>query len=122
MDITEGTDAVLKVRLLQVGAAAGLFATLTLRLHDGTGERLPGLTREQSGGLGFELSVEFSRTAQMTRLEQGHMQMQVVLRVVGRFCDRTHGLPDLEAEIPERIEDGFDERLRGGGMPWNEHQ
>ena len=50
------------------------------------------------------------------------MQMQVVLRVVGRFRDRTHGLPDLEAEIPERIEDGFDERLRGGGMPWNEHQ
>ena len=58
----------------------------------------------------------------MPRLEQGDMQMQVVLRVVGRFRDRTHGLPDLEAEIPERIEDGFDERLRGGGMPWNEHQ
>ena len=46
LDIAESTDAVLKVRLLQVGAAAGLFATLTLRLHDGTGERLPGLTRK----------------------------------------------------------------------------
>ena len=46
LDVTEGTDAVLKVRLLQVGAAAGLFATLTLRLHDGTGERLPGLPRK----------------------------------------------------------------------------
>ena len=50
------------------------------------------------------------------------MQMQIVLRVVGRFCDRTHRLPDLEAEIPERVEDGFDKRLRGGGMTGHEHQ
>ena len=50
------------------------------------------------------------------------MQMQVVLGVIGRFRDRPDGLPDLEAEIPERIEDGFDERLRGGGMTGHEHQ
>ena len=50
------------------------------------------------------------------------MQMQVVLRVVGRFRDRTHGLSDLEAEIPKRVEDGFDKRLRGGGMTGHEHQ
>ena len=50
------------------------------------------------------------------------MQMQVVLGVVGRFRDRADRLPDLEAEIPERVEDGFDERLRGGGMSGDEHQ
>ena len=50
------------------------------------------------------------------------MQMQVVLGIVGRFRDRADGLPDLETEIPERIEDGFDERLRSGGVTGNEHQ
>ena len=50
------------------------------------------------------------------------MQMQIVLRVVGRFRDRTHRLPDLEAEIPERVEDGFDKRLRGSRMSGDEHQ
>ena len=48
--------------------------------------------------------------------------MQVVLGVVGRFRDRTDGLADLQAEIPKRIKDGFDERLRGGGVARYEHQ
>ena len=44
LDVAEGTDAVLEVRLLQVRAAAGLLTTLTLGLDDRAGERFPSLT------------------------------------------------------------------------------
>ena len=58
----------------------------------------------------------------MTRLEQRDMQMEVVFGVIGRLGDGTNGLAYLEAEIPERIKDGFDERLGGGGVSRYEHQ
>ena len=58
----------------------------------------------------------------MPRLEQGDVQVQVVLGVIGGFRDRANGLAHLQAEIPERIKDGLHERLRRGGMPGNQHQ
>ena len=122
LDVAEGADAVLEVGLLQVGAAPGFLATLALRLDDLPGERLPRLPREQGGRLGFELGVELGRAAQVTRLEQGHVQMKVVLREVGRLGDRPDRLPDLQAEIPERIQDRLDEGLGRGGVTRHEHQ
>ena len=58
----------------------------------------------------------------MTRLQQRDMQVQVILRVVGRLGDGPDRLPDLEAEIPEGIQDRFDQGFRGGGMTRHEHQ
>ena len=58
----------------------------------------------------------------MTRLEQGHVQVQVVLGVVGRLGDRPDRLADLQAEIPEGIEDRFDEGLGRRGMTRHQHQ
>ena len=122
LDVTEGADAVLEVRLLQVSAAAGFLASLALRLDDRTGERLPRLPREERRRLGLELGEEFGRAAQMTRLEQGHVQVQVVLRVVRRFGDRPDRLADLEAEIPERIKDRLDQGFGRRGVTGHEHQ
>ena len=58
----------------------------------------------------------------MTRLEQGHVQVQVVLGVVGRLGDRPDRLADLQAEIPERIEDRFDEGFGRRGVTRHQHQ
>lgn len=69
LHVAQGADAVLQVRLLQVGAAAGLLAALALRLDDGARERPPGLAREERGGLGLELGVEFRRPAQAAGLK-----------------------------------------------------
>ena len=58
----------------------------------------------------------------MTRLKQRDMEMQVFLGVLGGFGDRTDRLADLEAEVPERIEDRLDQGLGRGGVPRHEHQ
>ena len=122
LDVAEGADAVLQIGLLEVSAAAGLLASLALGLDDRAGERLPCLTGKQRRGLGFELGEEFRRAAQVTGLEQGDVQVQVILRVVGRFGDRADRLADLQTEIPERIEDRFDEGLGRGGVARHEDQ
>jgi len=58
----------------------------------------------------------------MAGLEQGDMQVQVVLGVVAAFGDGTDRLADLQAEIPQRIEDDLDEGFVRGGVARHQHQ
>ena len=58
----------------------------------------------------------------MTGLEQGDVQVQVVLGVVRGLGDRADGLAHLEPEVPERIQDRLHERIGGRGMARDEHE
>ena len=58
----------------------------------------------------------------MTRLEQGYVQMEVVLGIVGALGDGPYRLANLQAQIPKRIKDRLDEGRGGRRMTRDEHK
>ncbi len=64
----------------------------------------------------LELAEQRFLTPQITRLEQAGADRQIRFRLAQALLDRARRLPDPELEVPQQIEQQFDDLLGVGGL------
>ena len=63
-----------------------------------------------------QLVIERPVAGEIARLQNGGADGHVAARLPDRFIDRAGGMADLQAHVPQRVEDGFGDLLAPGGL------
>jgi hypothetical protein len=109
MDITQGTDPVLQVRLEQVcGGAGGVGAPQSI-LSQSVGERFDDHGLED--GLMRSLRAP-TVTTNMSDVQHRRLRVQLRCRRCGAAPGRSNGVSDLVPTVPERIQHRIRKRSR----------
>ena len=111
MQVAQAALAVLDIGLDQVTRLAGAPVTLLALGKLGSDEFRAGALHHRLVELRHQLIVELAVAGQEARLEQGSTDRHVRLRLPDAFADRARGVSDLEAEVPQAVQDRFRNRL-----------